>query len=750
MKHTIKIMGLAVSLSLFVCSAMAQSGGSSSTNDDYIESNPYLREVEKKISSCPECDAAPDSDMLIYDAKCHCFSYKKKNGEIKSLDNLNNFRPRYKQPFVLKIINVNQYLQNIYVGSSDVNFNSSMPTLMKQYLLQNAVDSMPGQAPTQANGGSENAGADIFTLITKFKSELDRIKALLGDIETQTVATSTVPVFVANANIQTINRDIENLSSKLMYEQKAYRKGSKSLTDNQEQVANIKTLNLYNKELDNLADELFKIDRQMQEAQDDEARQKILTQSYQPTLQLFIAKSRAITRQIDNNVKKIPRYDELKNDKNYQQFKHYVDSLAKQPAQIISNIDASSQVNLPELTPPKPDKLKAQLDTLEGFYNSFVDEKINAYSVCYESITCCGMDNPSLSFKHFNALLGNITREYIDFRKEYKAYRKAETGREQKEEVVTSSGNTNTSKPKPSVMQLKASDITFDKNGNISGLSLLPNMVEKPAPAKTPTDGELLDKAVDSLGALWFAFEKSVEPEYIMKQILFVRNLTRANFSYTSPPIYPYGNRLGLIFTIIPSDSAKKYGVEVGKPISEYMDFQVFRKPLFSFSAGTFAAFGNTVRDSTYEFQREPAPGTNIVTSNSPYRLKNTGRSSTPIGACAMANVTGCVTPGVWWGGSIGVGVVATPKIKVAYLASTTLSFGTYHQFHISVGAAAMNVDYLKQSYRGDFNTLYSSDPGGDLYEKRMKVGFMTAFSYTVFNLKSTGKVQNGRMVAAY
>jgi hypothetical protein len=96
----------------------------------------------------------------------------------------------------------------------------------------------------------------------------------------------------------------------------------------------------------------------------------------------------------------------------------------------------------------------------------------------------------------------------------------------------------------------------------------------------------------------------------------------------------------------------------------------------------------------------------------------------------------------VWFGITGGVGaVVDQPTVRIGYLLGGTFSFGTYQQFHIGIGAMAMNVNVLKN----DLSTAqyYQSQPTESLYNTKLQPGGFLSVSYTVFSPRSSGTMQN-------
>ena len=245
------------------------------------------------------------------------------------------------------------------------------------------------------------------------------------------------------------------------------------------------------------------------------------------------------------------------------------------------------------------------------------------------------------------------------------------------------------------------------------------------------------------IDSLWGPMEQ-VSQVQMMRLMLFYNNLIADNMSFTTAPIFSYGDRMGIIISITPTDSFYSMGIAPTYIDQIILDLPVYWKPMYSFSVGTFFG-GSRLAQPTYQWEQVPVSG-NIIQSNSPYKLRRTSDGSMPIGAAAFANVTWTVChiwnflfkPGV----SFGVGV-ANPTINptIAYLLGGTVAIGKYQHFNLSGGLALMQMNVLKESYSQNFSTVYSANPGSVSYTPEMVWGTFFSVSYTLFKPKYSNEL---------
>jgi hypothetical protein len=407
---------------------------------------------------------------------------------------------------------------------------------------------------------------------------------------------------------------------------------------------------------------------------------------------------------------------------------------------------------------------------LNNYCDSFIDNRIKAYSLCVDSFPCC---QTSLeTYAHFESYLTNISTQMIQYRIAKQHLDSVTNELQQKLQQKQDSIKTAQKKSQDSVAQVKK--LNYDKQHHITEKPTDNGSVPNPVVLKISTtdlkftDGQITavtlhqipdtakpkkaDSAADPLNAidtLWYNFEKSIPTDYIMRQIIFKNNMIRKNMYYISAPISPNGDRLGLVMQIPVSDTVKRMGIMPASTTTFSSDIPVFGKPLFSFSAGTFVGFG--VRSKTYEWQQVPQQGSNLVQSSSPYQLVNTGPGSIPIGLEGMANITWrfphyihwpWAQHNLWLGFTGGVGAVVTPTpVEIGYMVGGTISIGTYQQFHLTFGPLAMNVNVLKDNL--STTNQYQDLPSIQQYNQKIRIGTFLAISYTIFSPKGTGTMQN-------
>jgi hypothetical protein len=664
-----------------------------------------LEAVKRKISNaCSTCESYANETLLVYDAKTKKFFYNIPSKGILPLSDLNDFKLKYKTPFRFEIINLNRYLYNVNLSNSDVAFTSSESAVMQQYLIAGSTNGQIQPANTYAAGASGNQGDIIISYIPGFKSSIDKITGVIAD---------------ANSSTKAINKSIVNLSKTLSLKAKQSRlllsraPGTSALNNF------LSSQNKYILQFSGLQSKIASMNSNSQANQ-------LYNKEYIPKANAYADTLNKILDSLDTY--KTENFATAEN-------KATINDLRSETSNLKSLV--SSRSGLPEnncacdttstdtLITQTGKDLKSAFDSLEKYYNHYLDNKIVAYSICTDSFNCCGINANIYTYSYFDSLLTNISESYGIFKKAVKAIPPAAAPEEPKKIIITAT----------------SAEINY-ANNRITGIKL-----NQPLDTAKPKPPIVDDKAtaIKALDTLWYAFEKSISPDFILRQILFNRNMVAENMKYVSPPIFPYGDRMGLIFQIIASDSAKKNGVILDHTTTESLDFMVTGKPLFSFSAGTFVGIGNSLKSPGYAFQQVPPPGSNTVQAASPYQLAQTGAGSSPIGIDGMANITKRI-PGKnksdWhYGLSVGVGTVLTPSLQIAYLAGITGSVGTYQQFHFTLGAIGMNVNELKSNYVNN-NVLYSTSPGTDIYNQKIKFGAFFSVSYTIFTPKGTGPTQ--------
>lgn len=692
----------------------------------------YVNDISKKLNSgCAGCALSPDETLLVYDHQCQQFLYKPAGSDsLRVLDNLNKVNVQFKKPVRVTVVNFNRYIYNLTLASSDISLTSQESTVMQTYLLPGSTNGQVSPTNTYVNSGSSNGADFVFGNIANFKASVDRMlnnikKVTLMDIRPVALTDVLQILIEVDPKNDTLhNKRPTAPTLKDFYEQNTTaEKYELFLQETNNIVANIKV-----KDLDTV--KAFKFPS------------KLTPDSVKKTLQ------------------------------------HFNDSVIK----VLAQAEYLKTVNV----------LKGDFYHLRRYCDSFIDNRIRAYSLCTDDFPCC--KTPEATYDEFEQLLNNVSNQLFAFRVARTKYNnvmmakpasptppsKQEKSTPPRQNGMVKAGkdttainstagklavDTNNLKFVPTAgiagdstttptagrkgdttaitLNITGSDILVS-DGKITGLRL----EQRPDTAKAKKASEPDDPA-DVLDTLWYSFEKSIPTDYIMRQIIFRNNMIRENMSYTSPPIFPYGDRLGLVIQMPVADTVKRMGTMPANTTTFSVDFPVFGKPLFSFSAGSFLGF--FVNKRTYEWQQVPTPGSNTVQPTSPYRLAYTGPGALPAGLDGMANLTWRVNcfknwkhpmNNVWFGITGGVGaVVDQPTVRIGYLLGGTFSFGTYQQFHIGIGAMAMNVNVLKD----DLSTAqyYQSQPTESPYNTKLQPGGFLSVSYTVFSPRSSGTMQN-------
>jgi hypothetical protein len=662
----------------------------------------YIESIRQKINlPCAGCMVADNETLLIYDHKCGKLLYKKAGeSTISVLTDINDLKLQYKKPFRIKVVNFNRYLYNLNFATSDIAFTSSESAVMQQYLIPGANNGQISPTNTYTNGGTINSGDYIYSSISQFKANIDLILSKINSFYLPIYTQKQVGKLLSLNNALAANPKI-----------------SQPIKD---------SLNSIGKSFN---DSLFQLT----------LNRKIPTDTISMKKRLFLSR-------YENGISNVFKQMTLKQSISTStmlslqtQTKNLLDSVAKSIFRD-SVISSKRDSVLKEVW-----DLRGKFFNLAFYCDSFIDNRVMAYSLCTDSFGCC--TSPQQTYRHFDSLVNNIS-EHIYFLKWAKMIYDSVSSSMQTQAKDTTGqskvGKGNADSAKATVLAISTSDLKF-KNGNIAGISLhLTPDTTKPAKSAALPDPFL---AIDSL---WFSFERSIPTDYVMRQIIFRNNLISGNMSYTSPPIFPYGDRMGLVLQMPVADSVKRMGTMPSSTVTMSADLTVVGRPLFSFSAGTFFGFG--LKSSTYEWQQVPALGSNTVQSNSPYQLVKTGAGTDPIGAAGFANVTwpwpswlfhsNGLSNNVRIGFSGGVGVVVAPTpITVGYLLGGTISIGTYQQFHFTFGAVGMQANQLKDNLNN--NNQYATLPTIQQYNQKIQLGTFLAISYTVFSPKSTGTMQN-------
>ncbi|HXB31787.1 MAG TPA: hypothetical protein VNV35_00130, partial [Puia sp.] len=553
----------------------------------------YIESIRQKINlPCAGCMVADNETLLIYDHKCGKLLYKKAgDSRIAVLTDINDLKLQYKKPFRIKVVNFNRYLYNLNFATSDIAFTSSESAVMQQYLIAGTNNGQISPTNTYTNGGTMNAGDYIYSSISAFKASIDVILSRINSFY--------LPIYTQRQMAR-----LEKLGDSLA-------KHTRLKID----LSQMDSINGVGQAMIELANTQVKRDSTLRN--DTVAiRKRIHLRQYDSLVRVIIDQNKSKPRDIARDTTAFKALTQ-----------HFHDSLSQ-------SISTDSLVlNKRDSVLKEARVLRDKFLDLGRYCDSFIDNRIYAYSLCTDSFNCCA--SPQETYAHFDNMVNNISRQ-IYFVKWAKMIYDSITAAPPKPPTVTTGGQQQQPKAddsvKATILAISTSDLKF-KNGNISGISLhLTPDTTKPAKAATAPDPFA---AIDSL---WFSFEKSIPTDYVMRQIIFRNNLISGNMSYTSPPIFPYGDRFGLVLQMPVADSVKRMGTMPSSTVTMSADLTVVGRALFSFSAGTFFGFG--LNNDTYEWQQVPALGSNTVQSSSPYQLVKTGSGSNPIGAVGLANVT--------------------------------------------------------------------------------------------------------------
>jgi hypothetical protein len=691
------------------------------------EISTYEKRIDTIVNESEGCDSCmilTTESLLVYDAACKKMLFRDAgHPQLKVLTDLNDLELHYKRPFRFKLVNFNRYIYNLNYASADIAFTSSMPQVMQQYLFPTSGSAQVTPANTFTNGSSENGGAYVFANIAAFRANMDQ---LLAKVMATTLPQSAL---VETRKYSVFLKKIADLVDSFA------KKNPTVISKSDMTVINTYSDIIINSPDFNLSGRKF-IDKADSARTGDSARSKVFDdflQASKSTLQVIAASKK--NPKLEKNAQVL--LDSLQRITRDAQQSKYEDSVLT----VLSVRTHNNALNVLD-----------SVFALDNYCDSFIDDRIIAYSLCtnYDSLKCC---QPQKRYDHIDSLMEKVSKAIYLFKEEKTIYDSTKAFFSQyDDQQAKAAAAAATPKPKPGdkaqpspkdsskplVIKPTSTDYVFT-NGTLTGLKIKQLAdTSKPKPSPSPADPFTL---IDSL---WNQFEKNISTDYIMRQIIFHNNLVKQNLTYTSPPIYPYGDRLGLVMQITPSDSMIKMGTAPIQSEAISLDFTVSDRPLFSFSAGTFAGIG--LNSKTYEWQQIPSAGSNTIQSNSPYTLVKTGNGSAPIGFDGMANVTWpwflshCkwARNNIRLGISGGVGAVVTPTpIRIGYLIGGTASVGLYQQFHFSAGVNFMNVNTKKDDLNNSY--IYSSNPGIDVYNQKIGVGAFISISYTIFSPKSSG-----------
>ncbi len=254
-----------------------------------------------------------------------------------------------------------------------------------------------------------------------------------------------------------------------------------------------------------------------------------------------------------------------------------------------------------------------------------------------------------------------------------------------------------------------------------------------------PGDIETLKEQVDSF---WSLFQIPDTAE-IKNLVTFNKNFLKKNYTFSTPPIYPQGNREKVSIKIDSRDTATPFKDGLQPSDHQFLKFEglVRNKWFVSFSSGPFVGIGEKLYSKNYEFKKLLSPG-GFINDSSKFMLVESGKTPTPVGLCALANIEKKVTNYWGYGISVGTGLTAEKTPRINYLLGGSLFFGDQHQFGLTAGAVATQANVLKKNLYPDFQ-VYNSNTETLKYTKDFRVGGFVSFTYTFFTMKSTSNSSN-------
>ena len=384
----------------------------------------------------------------------------------------------------------------------------------------------------------------------------------------------------------------------------------------------------------------------------------------------------------------------------------------------------STPVNEVDLTNIEIMSFLDELYVFRRKYDSLIENELKAYNDCTDSFKCCGSLINQMSFSDLDLDLFDLERDYSSLK--YLLSNNSSKSNDTNS-VKQNAVNNN---PKPAY-SYKINKIDCSNCFNIDST----NSSEK---SKSPSKPANNYSEIDSI---WSSFKK-ITQDQLFKLVAFQNNMTSNNLEYSTSPIYPQGDAFSISLNISTLDSAAKLGLPRYISPTSTLSFKVIHKWQFSFSSGLFYAFGSNFKSAIYGFQQVPTIG-NTIQTNSPYKLVQSGTASSILGLNAMTNIVYKFTKDFTFGFSIGTGITIESQPRIAYLAGLTSSIGNKQLFHINLGTSLLPINQLKSNYNIGQNIYYATNPGNDIYNKKIELGCFLSLSYTLFNLKTSSKTSS-------
>lgn len=399
-------------------------------------------------------------------------------------------------------------------------------------------------------------------------------------------------------------------------------------------------------------------------------------------------------------------------------------------------------------------KLEEALIAFKMNYDALTDNYIRAYSDC-ETFECCEKINKKkfsdyskelLQLKlMYHATMSEINKMLSDAQKDLGTINTTlEKARADHKKAISLDEEIKKLKDDPKADKKKLAEKQKERAAII--LTDTTNTFKQKTYAETAVT--TYTQAKETIEKIWADFSKPTE-EQLMRMVLFNNNLSKENFSYTAPPIYPQGDRLEFGLKIVPRDTAasvvSKWNIKPLDRDSTSFAVAVTQKSFVSFSSGIFIGFGNKFRDQTYQWQAQPNSD-NVITDSAQYKLISTGNASPPIGFSALAHMGKKLTPGFGMALAIGAGISIEDKPRPVYLGGVSFMFGNQQQFSISTGVACMQVEKLRsEAYPNMNTTVYDSRPASIDYKKGLEAGGFVSLTYIIFTPGARRAVASGR-----
>jgi hypothetical protein len=360
-------------------------------------------------------------------------------------------------------------------------------------------------------------------------------------------------------------------------------------------------------------------------------------------------------------------------------------------------------------------EFEKKLEAFVAIINELKETRDQAYSLCCEATKNCGEIALPASFSQISSRYFDLTVSYNKLLKELKRQTAERDAAKAKLAKVNE-------------------EWTKAKDADKPALAAAQQRIE----AELQQFAADLDDNRKGLEELWAAFEKPTAND-IRKLVLFAKNYLKENYTFSTPPIYPLGNRMNVKLNIDSKDDLEEFRERILPTDHQALEIEgpVLNKWLFSFSSGPFIGFSDALYETNYEFQKVPSSG-NRIDETALYNLTASGTTNPPLGLSALAHFENKFAENFGAGASIGVGLTIENKPRPAYLAGVSFFIGDARRFALTGGVAAMQVDVLKKDLYPDGLLYKSTEPLK--YYKDLRMGGFFSITYTFFTIESKNK----------